>query len=109
MRYLRKSNEGMSVIEAIGIPLNVATPLALLLSLVALNIAAYTRGWIMPRSTVVTITALHEDKVDMIWKLYETEKVRGDVLEGLVGQLKVVGETQIKILEALPAMKASTT
>lgn len=93
------------MIESLGIPLDVATPLALLLSLVALNIAAYTRGWILPRATVKTITDLHEDKVDMIWKLYETEKVRGDVLEGMIGQLKVVGETQIKILEALPAMR----
>jgi hypothetical protein len=90
--------------ELWGIPLNVATPFGLLLSIVALNITAYTRGWIHPNKVVQTMLGMEKERSDLIWKLYETEKSRGDVLEGMVEQLKVVGETQIKILNALPVM-----
>lgn len=93
--------------EVFGVPLDIATPTTLLLSLGGLYITASMRGWILPRKTVDLFMKIKDDKYDLLWKLYETEKTRGDVLEGLVHQLKVVGETQIKILNSLPE-KAGT-
>lgn len=95
--------------EIVGIPLDVATPAALGLSVIALIVMSFVRGWIMSRFTVEQLLTVHRLisdqanlRADFNWKLYETERHRGDVLEKILDDLSVVGETQVRILNALP-------
>ena len=85
------------------------TPAALALSAVALIITSFARGWIVSKFTVETMLSgyrLVAEQANLRTTdyivLWEVEKKRADKLEEIVDTLKIVGEQQLKILQALP-------
>lgn len=86
-----------------GIPLSTATPLALLLGIVALNITGFLRGWIVPRNLVMDLVARADQRASDYRELYESEKERADIMEDVLANTVTIGETAVRILKALPA------
>lgn len=95
--------------EILGIPLSVATPSALALSAIAIIVLSFVRGWIMSKFAVeqvlqasASLITQSNARADEYKQLYLTEKERGDVLQSVVEELKIVGKSTAKILESLP-------
>lgn len=84
------------------------TPVALSLSAIALVITSFARGWIVSKFVVEMLVAAANQRGEDYKALYETEKQRADVLQGIVEQLTELGTTSAKILEALPRTGGSS-
>lgn len=86
-----------------------ATPAALGLGAIALIVTSFARGWIISRFTMETLLSGYKLLVEQAnqraedWKsLYETEKIRADVLHDVAQKMTPLAETTAKILAALP-------
>lgn len=85
------------------------TPISLCLTAIALIITSFARGWIVSRFTVETLLGVQNLRIEeaikrgddykLAWELAEK---RADILQKLVVELKVVGESVDKLLNSLP-------
>jgi hypothetical protein len=94
--------------------LETVTPISLALGAVALILTSFARGWIVSKATVEIMIKGYEavseqsnKRANDFQEMYHTEKERGDILQGIVEKLTVIGETSARILDALPSKNVS--
>lgn len=88
-----------------GIPDSVLTPLgvvAIVGFVLVFLILVVTLGLFVPRWTVRAMIKTKDEQIDMLTSLRTIDNARYDVIDATTKDLKVVGETMLKLVNALP-------
>ena len=94
-----------------GIPVEALTPLGAVAFVLVILILAVAFGLFIPRWIYKSVLKSKDDQIKFLLDLREIDNQRFEVIEGTVEETKVVGETLLRVVNALqvPTNKGDAT